>query len=221
MQRAIDRHLRKRQKILSQAANRYGVHLHGVKPRSERGFNSVERLVQLASTRDIAKLLRVKRIKRNIHARKTRRRELFCVLRQKHAVGGEGNVIDTGGLMNGANQVNRTLAHQGLTARQTEPFNAHGRRNANHTLNFFKAQNIGMAQRRHAISRHAINAAVIASVRQRDAHIVDHAPVRIFHEGPLRRIARPHAPPRLSFLELYPRKNKETPPRLNSVDVSA
>ena len=220
MQRTIDRHLGKRQKILPQATNRYGVHLHRIKPRSERGLNSVDCLMQLASTRDIAKLLRIKRVKRNVHARKARRREFLSILRQKHAISGKGDVIDARGLMNGANQVNRALAHQGLAARQTEPLNTHARRNANHALNFLKAQNIGMAQRRHAIGRHAIDATIIASIRQRDAHIVNHAPVRIFHEGPLRRLARPHAQSRLSFLELYPRKNKETPPRLNSVGVS-
>ena len=138
MQRPIDGHLRERQKILAQASNRNRVHFHGVESHRKSSFDSIEGLMQLTAAGNKAKLLGVKRVERNVHARKTREFQFVGIFRQKHAIRRQRHVINARRARYLSNETNHALAHQRLAARQTKTFHPHACGHTHHACDFLK-----------------------------------------------------------------------------------
>ena len=186
VQRAVNGKLREGQVILMQLAHRDRVDLHGVEPSCQRGVNAVEGLLQIPAARDGMELLGIERVKRDVHARKPRLAQLVGHARQQHAVGGERDVLDTGHVVDVAHQVDHALAHQRLAAGQSHAFDAQVREHANHVRDLLDAQDIGMAHGLHTLFRHAVDATIVATVRQRYTQVIDGAAVSVLHEVPSR-----------------------------------
>ena len=186
VQRAIDGKLREGKVILMQLAHRNRVDLHGVEPGGQRGIDAVEGLLQIPAARDGMELLGIERVQRDVHARKPRLAQLVGHARQQHAIGGERDVLDAGRIVDVAHQVDHALANQRLAAGQAHAFDAQVRERANHARNLLDTQDIGMAHGLHALFRHAVDATVVATVRQRYTQVIDGAAVSVLHEVPSR-----------------------------------
>ena len=186
VQRTVDGELREGQIILMQLAHRDRVDLHGVEPGGQRGVDAVEGLLQIPATRDGVELLGIERVQRDVHTRKPCLTQLVGHARQQHAVGGERDVLDAGRVVDVAHQVDHALAHQRLAAGQAHAFDAQVREHANHVRDLLDTQDIGMAHGLHALFRHAVDATVVATVRQRYTQVIDGAAVSVLHEVPSR-----------------------------------
>ncbi len=145
------------------------------------GLNARKRLVKRATARDLVELIRIKGVKRDIDARKPCLFQLLCHAWQKHPVGGHGNAFNAINFVQFSYEVSNSFAHQWLSAREAQALNAHLRRNFNDVNNLIEAQDFIVCHLLHAFFGHAINAAKIAPIRERNAQIVYSATVAIFH----------------------------------------
>ncbi len=163
------------------------VDFHRVEAGGERGVDAGKRLGKLPTARDGGELFRIERVERDVHARKARVAQVVGHLRQQHAVGGQRYVLNAGRGADVAHQIDHALAHERLAPGQAHAAYPHSSQHAHDMRNLLDAQDVLMAKRFHALFGHAVYAAVIAAIGQRNAQVIDRAAVSVLHDFPSRR----------------------------------
>ena len=80
-----------------------------------------------------------------------------------------------------AQKTDDPLAHQGLSPGNANFFNAEGDGGAGHLLQLFIPENVPMRGLGHPRFRHAVSAAKVAAVGDRQAEIIDFPPEAVCH----------------------------------------
>ena len=159
--------------ILVEPAHNNAVDLNGLKAPSQRRVDASHGLLESTQTRDLSKERRVERVERDVDAVKAGIFELWRQLGQQGAIGGKRDILDPRNRADVANERNDTAADQRLAARQAHATNAFPRYQAHKTGDFLGAEQLVVCTGRHAIGRHAVNAAEIALVGNGNAQVVD------------------------------------------------
>ena len=184
---AVERESREGRHILVEPAHHNTVDLNRLKAPGQSRVDAGHGLLESTQARDLSKERRVERIERDVDAVKPGIFELRRQLGQQGAVGGERDVLDLQNRADVANERNDTAADQRLAARQAHAANALPRHQAHKAGDFLGAEQLVVRAGRHAIGRHAVNAAEIALVGNGNAQVVDiaakavmlHAPVHV------------------------------------------
>ena len=159
--------------ILVEPAHYNAVDLNGLKTPSQRRVDAGHGLLKSTQARDFSKQRRVERIERDVDAVKPSVFELRRQLGQQSAVGGKRDVLDLRNRADVANERNDAAADQRLAARQAHAANALPRHQAHKAGDFLGAEQLVVRAGRHAIGRHAIDAAEITLVGNGNAQVVD------------------------------------------------
>ena len=159
--------------ILAEPAHNNAVDLNGLKAPSQRRVDARHGLLEPAQARYLSKQRRVERVERNVDAVKPGIFELRRQLGQQGAIGGERDVLDLRDRADVTNKRNDTTADQRLAARQAHAANALPRHQVHKAGDFLGAEQLIVRAGRHAIGRHAVNAAEIALVGNGNAQVVD------------------------------------------------
>ena len=185
MDGAVEREPRKGSHILVEPAHHNAVDLNGLKAPSQRRVDAGHGLFEPAQARDLSKERRVERVERDVDAIKPRVFELRRQLGQQGAVGGKRDVLDLRNRADVTNKWDDTAADQRLAARQAYATNALPRHQAHKAGDFLGAEQLVVRTGRHAIGRHAVNAAEIALVGNGNAQVVDIAAKAVMLHAPV------------------------------------
>ena len=170
---AIEHEPRKGRHILVEPAHNNAVDLNGLKAPSQRRVDASHGLLESTQARDLSKQRRVERVERNVDAVKPGIFELRRQLGKQGAVGGERDVLDLRNRANVTNERDDTAADQRLATRQAHAANALPRHQSHKVGDFLDTEQLVVCTGRHAIGRHAIDAAEIALVGHGNAQVVD------------------------------------------------
>ena len=181
MQRTVDRQLREIKEAVGKRAQGNRVDLHRVEAHAKRGVDTRERVFERAAARDLVEFLGIERVERDVHARKARGPQVVRHARQKDAVRGHRHVLDLGHGSDVAHELDHALAHRRLAAGKANAFDTDARSDANRLLNLFDAQDVEVGKLLHAFFGHAVHAAEVAAVGERNPQIVDCAAVAVLH----------------------------------------
>ena len=182
MQRAVDGHLGKLQKILVEALYRNGVDLDRLKTHLERRVDCRKDVFYVAQACNAVVGICIKRVEADVDAREARVFEVLRHTRQKQAVGGKADVVYACGL-DICDEAHDTLLDQRLSAGQAHLLDALLRGDLGHFGNLFYTQHAIVRFPGHAFWRHAVNAAQIAAIRDADAQVVDLSAQMVFQSG--------------------------------------
>ena len=170
---AVDGQPCKGRHILVEPAHYNAVDLNGLKAPSQRRVDAGHGLLESTQACDLSKQRRVERVERDVNAVKPGIFELRRQLGQQGTVGGERDVLDLRNRADVANERDDTATDQRLAARQAYAANALPRYQAHKAGDFLGAEQLVVCTGRHAIGRHAVNAAEIALVGNGNAQVVD------------------------------------------------
>jgi hypothetical protein len=89
------------------------------------------------------------------------------------AVGGEGKVLDPRHRGEHRHEPRELAPHQGLAAGQAKVGHAHARHHSHQPLDLLEAQDLVAVEPGQAVGRHAVLAAEVAAIGDRDAQVGD------------------------------------------------
>ena len=125
--------------------------------------------------------LAVHRVQAEVDPRKPCRQQIRQLLRQSHAVRREHDLLDPGNAFQHFYKNRQLRPHQRLPAGQAYLADAQFCGFCHHCGDLLIAQDVLVRHQRNALRRHAVPAAQIAAVGDRDTQIFDCASVLIFH----------------------------------------
>ena len=147
-----------------------------------RGLDAGQHLVELAPARDGAELVGIERVERDVDAlHAAGRRARAAYFGKLRAVGGERELVERAAremARQRAEQRHDAAPHQRLAAGEPQLAHAAGDEGAAQPVELLQREQVGLGQERH-VFRHAVDAAEIAAVGDRDAQIGDRPPERI------------------------------------------
>ena len=184
MQGPVERELGKAEEVLVETANGDGVYLDRIKAVLESRVDARKHVLDLSETRHVGELCGIERVERDVDARETGILQIGRHLGEQYAIGRERNVLDSRRSGDLAYEVNHAFADEWLATCETHPANARLRRAAREVGDLLDAQDGLVRSERHALLGHAVYAAQIAAICQRDAQIVNLAPVIVLHVAP-------------------------------------
>ena len=173
MNGAVDGQSREGRHVLVEPAHHDTVDLNGLKAPSQRRVDASYSLLEPTQARDLSKQRGIECVERNVDAVKPRIFELRRQLGQQGAVGGKRDVLDLRNRADVANERDDATADQRLATRQAHATNALPRHQAHKVGDFLDTEQLVVCTGRHAIGRHAIDAAEIALVGNGNAQVVD------------------------------------------------
>ena len=147
------------------------------------GEDAVQHLLQLAPAGHGGEGCRVQRVERDVDAADAGGVEVLRHLRELGAVGGERQLLQfaaPSAAAEGADQAQHVLPHQRLAAGQADALDAEADEGAAEAVQLLQAQDLGLGQEGHVL-RHAVDAAEVAAIGDRDAEIGDPSAERIDH----------------------------------------
>ncbi|EKD60276.1 MAG: hypothetical protein ACD_54C00842G0001, partial [uncultured bacterium] len=159
---------------------------HGVDFYLQTGFfrrsNAIEHLRKPPPAGDFGKFRIVQRVNRDVDPLDANRRQIAGVFAQLRAVGGQRQFLQRARLQVPRHRLEEgqdALAHKRLAAGDAQLFDAHADESGAKPVEFFQRQQIGFRQEGHVFG-HAIGAAEIAAVGDRDAQVGDCAGERVY-----------------------------------------
>jgi hypothetical protein len=158
--------------VVVDAAHHDRVDLYRCETRVERGIDSCEHTVQFVSASQREKRLALERVERHVHALQARRNEVVRDLGQLDAVGRERD-IDVEWREQG-NESRDVRAHERFAAGEANRFKTEALdTNLGDASDLLVRQEFGAGQPVHALGRHAVGAAEVAAIGDRDPQILD------------------------------------------------
>ena len=154
-------------------------------PARLRGLDAGQHLVEVAPAGDGAELLRIERVERDVDAPDAVAGEFGSIFAELAAVGGERQLLERAGCemaRQRGDQRHDAAPHQRLAAGEAQLAHALGDEGGAQAVELLQRQHVGLGQERH-VFRHAVDAAEIAAVRDRNAQIGDGAGERIDQRG--------------------------------------
>ncbi len=148
-----------------------------------RRLDALENLAEFAPAGDLAELVGIKRVDRNVDAAHTAVIQFGGKAGELRAVGGQRQLIHAAFIdvaADLADQLHDVLAHQRFATGQADLAYALVDKRGAHAVELFQRQKIFLGQEGH-IFRHAIGAAEIAPVGYRDPQIIHRPAKRVDH----------------------------------------
>ena len=180
---------------LEGASGRDCVQFH-LQSRGQSRVDPRQDLLDAAKAGDGAVAGRIERVERDIDAGDATGNEVASVARELSAVGGEGQLVERAGAemaRQTREQAHYIAAHQGLAPGDPDFGHASADELLRHQCELLEAQELGAWRKVHAL-RHAVGAAQIATVGDRQAQICDLPTEPVDHRaGPA--IKRHYGPP--------------------------
>ena len=167
------------------------------KSRFPRRRNTGKRIGKRSGTAQPCVAFGIKRIKRNIEARKTGRLQIFGERCKQGGIGGHNHFFDAVYRRDHTRQIHNASTHQGLTSGKTNFFHAKLCRGLNNHTHLFKRKNIFMAKHGDTLRRHAVETATIAAIRNRKPEVANISSQIITH------VATSFLPPRHILLHYH------------------
>ena len=166
--------------VLVDAPERHRIDLD-LEPGRLRGVDAGKHLVEIAPARDGAELVGVERIERDIDALDAVTCQLAGKARQLGAVGRQRQLVERAARempRERADQRHDPAADQRLAAGKAELAHPLGDERGAQPVELLEGEQIGLRQERHVL-RHAIDAAEVAAVGDRNPQIGDRPPERV------------------------------------------
>ena len=169
------------QRVVVDAALHDGVDLDGGKSGAPRGLDALQHFAHVTeSAAHPGEDLGIEGIETHGNPAQARGLELGGVLGQQHAVGGERDVLDAGQLREVADQVRQVGAQQRLAAGDAQLLHASAHEHARQSQNLGEVQPLAGLQETvrlvKGLARHAIRAAEIAAIHDRDTQVMNGTP---------------------------------------------
>ena len=166
------------QRVIVDAALHDGVHLDGRETRAPRVFDAVEHFGHAAeAAAHLREDIRIERVETHGDALEAGGLELGGVLGQQHAVGGERDVLDAGQRGEIADEIREIRPQQRLAAGDAQLLHAGAHEHAREPQDLGEVEPLVRFQEPvrlvKGLARHAIRAAEIAAIHDRDAQVVD------------------------------------------------
>ena len=181
MERELFREARERSQILVHAADDHGIDLHRIEASIECRMDARKCIVQVSTAGECAISGGVERIERDVHARKPCCLQLACEAWQENTIGGDRHIFDALDILASADQVLRSFTHERLAAREAQVLDAATCSHFHHTHDLFEGEDLIMFAGFNACFGHAVYAAQITPVGERDAQVIYVASKAIFH----------------------------------------
>ena len=156
------------------------------RPAVLRRVDAGKHLVQRTPARDGAEFLRIERIERHVEPPHASRLDLLRIFGELRAVGGQRQLVESAGAQvarQRGDEGHDAAADQRLAAGEAKLAHAARDEGRAQPVEFFERQQIGLGQEGHVL-RHAVDAAEIAAIGDRDAQIGDVAAERIDQRRP-------------------------------------
>ena len=179
------------------------VELDGREPRRLGGEQAVHDLVEVAAAGDAPEAVGVEAVEADVEAAQTGRLEGRGLVGQRRGVGGQADVAQPVDGGQPRNQVLQTAAGERLAARQPDFFHSQPHEQAGQAGDFLEREHLALVQPVVLVQRHAIGAAVVAAVGDRNTQILDRPPEPVTHAT---RLFLSHRLASYSILPVEPRR---------------
>ena len=159
--------------LVLDAGQQHGVDLDGRKAGRKRRVESGESGDERAAAGEPRVALRVEAVDAHVDALEAGRAQIGGAARQQDGVGRErevGEALERGKPLDEADE---PLAHERLAAGHADPRDAGGHGGGGESQQLLVGQDLVVRARRHALGRHAVDAAQVAPVGDREPQIVD------------------------------------------------
>ncbi len=161
-----------RRLVVVDAAHEHRVDLDGREPRGRRGVDAVEHAVEERAARDEPERLGVHGVERDVDPVEPRVLERLRAGREADRVGGERDLGAVGQSGARGDDLDEVAAQQRLAAREAHLADAEvARADAHEPLDLGELQRLPVGREREALGRHAVGAAQVAAVGERDAEV--------------------------------------------------
>ena len=151
--------------------HQHDVHLQRREPRRLGGVHGVEDRREIAALADRPEPVGPEGVAAHVHPPEPRGRQCGRTAGQAHPVGGHGEVIEPDGRQPG-HQVGEPPAHQRLATGEPDGGDPEGSGHPCHPDDLVEREQGRPGQERHAFLGHAVDAAQVAPVGDRDAQVV-------------------------------------------------
>src|SRR5215218_1802077 len=141
----------------------------------QAGHHAVERV----ATSELEEAVGGERVERHVDAPQPGRYEVADLLLEQVAVGRERQVVAVRDRAQLLDQPPQLLAHERLAAGQPHVVHAHLAQHAHEPLDLLVGEQRVAVEPRQPLGRHAVRAAEVAAVGDRDPHVPDRAPVAV------------------------------------------
>ncbi len=160
-----------------------GIDLQPLEAGRHRGVDAGQHLADpAASSGHLGEHLRIQRIQADGDAPQAGLVQGLRLLGEQHAVGGQRDVLQARNDGQPAHQFGQALAQQGLTAREPEFAHAQSHEGAHQGLDLVEGKALRGVRAvvfGHAVRRHAVAAAEVAGVDDRQAQVVQRTPQQV------------------------------------------
>src|SRR5262245_40397320 len=166
--------------VVVDAANRHAIDLDRAQAGLDRGVNAVEHLRQFVAAREQREPIRRQRIEANGDALQSRVFERLRAATQEMRVGGHRHVLYAFDFGQPFDQAFQVAPQHRLAAGHAQFVDPEFDENLRQMNDLFVGQNLRLGLPLHGLFGHAIEAAEIAAVGDRNAEIADGAAVAVF-----------------------------------------
>jgi hypothetical protein len=161
-----------RRLVVVDAAHEHRVDLDGREPRCRGGVDAVEHAVEERPARDEPERLGVHGVERDVDPVEPRVLERLRARGQADRVGRERDLGPVGERRAGRDDLDEVASQQRLTAREAHlPHAEVARPDAHEPLDLGELQRLPVGREGEALGRHAVGAAQVAAVGERDAEV--------------------------------------------------
>jgi hypothetical protein len=156
------------------------------------GLEPGEHLREAVAAREPEESLAIERIEAHVHAPEARGAQLLRHRHQLEAVRGHREIEPGLELVQQSHQHRQVGAHRGLPAGEPDAVDAERKADSREARDLLVGEEVVLGQPRHALGGHAVDAAQVAAVGDRDAQVTHRASVgvdqavRLVHVGGLR-----------------------------------
>ena len=161
--------------FIVQSAHEHGVDLEGALKCFRGLLDSPQHPIESIPAGNLFEAFSQQGVKADVDAVQPALLQGLGLLSEQQRVGGEGDVIDALDCPQQRDKPWEVTPEKGLSSSQPQLSDAHGGKDADNSLKLFKAQDPFFRQPLHSLFRHAIEAAEVTSVRDRDPQIVNFA----------------------------------------------
>ena len=161
------------QLVVVDARHHDRVDLHLVEPRLGRGADGRDGLFAPVAQRDGAEAVRPQRVEREVHRIEARRPQRRDVALEQQCVRGHRQPLQPERLQPAEprDEIVDVAAHQRLTPRDADLPHAQPHEESSQALDLLEREQVVLGQERHALRRHAVAAAQVALLDDRDAQV--------------------------------------------------
>src|SRR5262249_12357308 len=169
--------------VVVDAANRHAVDLDRSQAGFDRGVNAVEHLRQFVASGEQREAVGRQRVETDREALQSGVFQRFDAAAQEVRVGGHRQVLQAFDSRQPPDQAFQIAAQHRLAARHAQFIDSKADKNLRQAHNLFISQNLRLGLPLHSLFGHAIEAAEIAAISDRNAQIANDAAVIVFKQN--------------------------------------